>query len=330
MYNIEDFDNEMTDEYVPKQFNEKHFGTTGVVERDMYVVNLNTPRIIAVSAVLIVVVSAAFFFGLFVGGKSFPESPSTKGTALINNHSPVNGGNTKPYEREARYQSEEEPPSDTQTPREAHSSTEVPATKKVFHLDEEDAVTKAPVPVTPTYRERKKNTTAKNDLDTRFERDVRRVDALAKKTTTPSPVASTRTTPPSREKRAEKKDVTPTRTPAVSKNATEEKAARAKTKVEAESTPKAASRDEGAGGITFYYIQIAVSWDRVLCEKERDGLKKTLSTSKVFVKEGEIEGNRVFKLKMGRYASRDAAERALAGVKRIAKYKDSYIYTDTQ
>ncbi|WP_346678769.1 SPOR domain-containing protein, partial [uncultured Brachyspira sp.] len=50
---------------------------------------------------------------------------------------------------------------------------------------------------------------------------------------------------------------------------------------------------------------------------------------KAFIKEeASSDGKTMYKLKVGRYDTREDAQKALAEIKKISAYKDSYIYSD--
>ena len=78
---------------------------------------------------------------------------------------------------------------------------------------------------------------------------------------------------------------------------------------------------------SVYFIQVAVGYDKEHTYSERDNLKKKFP--KAFVKEETTnDGTMMYKLKIGRYDSREDALVALSEVRKIPAYKDSYIYSD--
>ena len=78
---------------------------------------------------------------------------------------------------------------------------------------------------------------------------------------------------------------------------------------------------------SVYFIQVAVGYDRDNTYSARDNLKSKFP--KAFIKEeATSDGKTMYKLKVGRYDTREDAQKALAEIKKIAAYKDSYIYSD--
>ena len=78
---------------------------------------------------------------------------------------------------------------------------------------------------------------------------------------------------------------------------------------------------------SVYFIQVAVGYDRENTYSARDNLKSKFP--KAFIKEeATSDGKTMYKLKVGRYDTREDAQKALAEIKKIAAYKDSYIYSD--
>lgn len=78
---------------------------------------------------------------------------------------------------------------------------------------------------------------------------------------------------------------------------------------------------------SVYFIQVAVGYDRDNTYSARDNLKSKFP--KAFIKEeATSDGKTMYKLKVGRYDTREDAQKALAEIKKIASYKDSYIYSD--
>lgn len=77
----------------------------------------------------------------------------------------------------------------------------------------------------------------------------------------------------------------------------------------------------------IYFIQVAVGENKDFSYAARDELKK--NHVKAFIAEETLKnGSIMYKLKVGRYETRDEAENALASIKRNVKYRGSYIYTD--
>lgn len=78
---------------------------------------------------------------------------------------------------------------------------------------------------------------------------------------------------------------------------------------------------------SVYFIQVAVGYDRANTYSARDNLKTKFP--KAFIKEeASSDGRTMYKLKVGRYETREDAQKALAEIKKIPAYRDSYIYTD--
>ena len=78
---------------------------------------------------------------------------------------------------------------------------------------------------------------------------------------------------------------------------------------------------------SVYFIQVAVGYDRENTYSARDNLKSKFP--KAFIKEeATSDGKTMYKLKVGRYDTREDAQKALAEIKKISAYKDSYIYSD--
>lgn len=78
---------------------------------------------------------------------------------------------------------------------------------------------------------------------------------------------------------------------------------------------------------SVYFIQVAVGYDRDNTYSARDNLKSKFP--KAFIKEESTsDGKTMYKLKVGRYKTREDAQKALTEIKKISAYKDSYIYSD--
>ena len=78
---------------------------------------------------------------------------------------------------------------------------------------------------------------------------------------------------------------------------------------------------------SIYFIQVAVGYDKESTYSARDTLKAKFP--KTFIKEEKTDdGKMMYKLKVGRYDNREDAQKALAEIKKIPAYKDSYIYSD--
>ncbi|MEI0516707.1 SPOR domain-containing protein [Brachyspira murdochii] len=78
---------------------------------------------------------------------------------------------------------------------------------------------------------------------------------------------------------------------------------------------------------SIYFIQVAVGYDKDNTYSARDSLKSKFP--KTFIKEETMsDGKVMYKLKVGRYDTREEAQKALAEIKKIPAYKDSYIYSD--
>ena len=78
---------------------------------------------------------------------------------------------------------------------------------------------------------------------------------------------------------------------------------------------------------SIYFIQVAVGYDKDNTYSARDTLKSKFP--KAFIKEETMsDGKVMYKLKVGRYDTREEAQKALAEIKKIPAYKDSYIYSD--
>ena len=78
---------------------------------------------------------------------------------------------------------------------------------------------------------------------------------------------------------------------------------------------------------SIYFIQVAVGYDKDNTYSARDSLKAKFP--KAFIKEETMsDGKMMYKLKIGRYETREEAQKALAEIKKIPAYKDSYIYSD--
>ena len=77
----------------------------------------------------------------------------------------------------------------------------------------------------------------------------------------------------------------------------------------------------------IYFIQVAVGQNKDFSYAARDKLKQ--NHSKAFVVEETLkDGSTMYKLKVGRYATKKEAESALASIKKNPEYRGSYIYTD--
>ena len=77
----------------------------------------------------------------------------------------------------------------------------------------------------------------------------------------------------------------------------------------------------------IYFIQVAVGQNKDFSYAARDRLKE--SHSKAFVVEETLkDGSTMYKLKVGRYATKKEAESALASIRKNPEYRGSYIYTD--
>lgn len=78
---------------------------------------------------------------------------------------------------------------------------------------------------------------------------------------------------------------------------------------------------------SIYFIQVAVGFDKDNTYSVRDTLKAKYP--KTFIKE-EVgsDGKTMYKIKIGRYETREDAQKVLAEIKKIPVYKDSYIYSD--
>ncbi|MBW5390190.1 SPOR domain-containing protein [Brachyspira hampsonii] len=78
---------------------------------------------------------------------------------------------------------------------------------------------------------------------------------------------------------------------------------------------------------SIYFIQVAVGYDKDNTYSARDSLKAKFP--KAFIKEETMsDGKTMYKLKVGRYETREEAQKVLAEIKKIPAYKDSYIYSD--
>lgn len=78
---------------------------------------------------------------------------------------------------------------------------------------------------------------------------------------------------------------------------------------------------------SIYFIQVAVGYDKDNTYSARDSLKSKFP--KAFIKEETMsDGKVMYKLKVGRYDTREEAQKALSEIKKIPAYKDSYIYSD--
>lgn len=78
---------------------------------------------------------------------------------------------------------------------------------------------------------------------------------------------------------------------------------------------------------SIYFIQVAVGYDKDNTYSARDYLKSKFP--KTFIKEESMgDGKVMYKIKIGRYDTREEAQKALAEIKKIPAYKDSYIYSD--
>ncbi len=101
------------------------------------------------------------------------------------------------------------------------------------------------------------------------------------------------------------------------------------TKTVTSSASSSSSTSKTSENSLVYYIQVAVASTEKPVNIERDYLR-----SKDFIKAYVIDGvgkdgEVMYKLKIGRYATRAQAESALASLKALSsKYSDSYIYTD--
>lgn len=77
----------------------------------------------------------------------------------------------------------------------------------------------------------------------------------------------------------------------------------------------------------IYFIQVAVGENKDFSYAARDRLK--INHSKAFIAEETLEnGSTMYKLKVGRYETKNEAEVALTSIRRNPEYRDSYIYTD--
>ena len=78
---------------------------------------------------------------------------------------------------------------------------------------------------------------------------------------------------------------------------------------------------------SIYFIQVAVGFDKDNTYSVRDTLKAKYP--KTFIKE-EVgsDGKTMYKIKIGRYETREDAQKVLAEIKKNPVYKDSYIYSD--
>lgn len=78
---------------------------------------------------------------------------------------------------------------------------------------------------------------------------------------------------------------------------------------------------------SIYFIQVAVGYDKDNTYSARDSIKTKFP--KAFIKEEAMsDGKMMYKLKIGRYETREEAQKALSEIKKIPAYKDSYIYSD--
>lgn len=90
-------------------------------------------------------------------------------------------------------------------------------------------------------------------------------------------------------------------------------------------TKKPYTRDSSLNSV--YFIQVAVGYDKESTYAARDNLKRKFP--KAFIREEKnSDGKTMYKLKVGRYDSRESAQKALSEIKKIPAYKDSYIYSD--
>ena len=101
----------------------------------------------------------------------------------------------------------------------------------------------------------------------------------------------------------------------------------APTKVSESSTITKKPYTPSSSADSVYFIQVAVGYDRDNTYSARDNLKSKFP--KAFIKEEpSSDGKTMYKLKVGRYETREDAQKALAEIKKIPAYKDSYIYSD--
>lgn len=97
---------------------------------------------------------------------------------------------------------------------------------------------------------------------------------------------------------------------------------------EASTVTKTPYTKDLSSGNLVYFIQVAVGYDKKNSYEARDILKKRFP--KVFIKEemSSLDAKMMYKLKIGRYETRDEAQKVLSEIRKISAYKDSYIYTD--
>lgn len=264
MYTIEEYDNA-----IPKDRPEPERYEKNVVERDMYVVNLNVPRIAIIALILIAALGVVFLTGVIIGTNAGNRAK----TARV----------TMPYTSDALETQVVSPPPPTMPA----PVTEAPKT------------TVAPPPLQ----------TADADADAdAMRRALERADAMitANLDRELEVGASSRAQTPERSQTLEEIGVT--------------------SKPVSQTKPHSASSTP-AKGTTIYFIQVAVSSDAAIAERERAFLKAKFP--KTFSVEDVIKGQKVYKLKIGRFATRAEAETTLKSVRAIPAYKDSYIYADT-
>ncbi len=76
----------------------------------------------------------------------------------------------------------------------------------------------------------------------------------------------------------------------------------------------------------IYFIQVAVAYNKDNSYSSLDTLKKNYP--KAFIQEDQTKsGTTMYKLKIGRYNTKEEAETALQRLKQVKAYKDSYIYS---
>lgn len=76
----------------------------------------------------------------------------------------------------------------------------------------------------------------------------------------------------------------------------------------------------------IYFIQVAVGYNKDNSYSSLDSLKRDYP--KAFIQEDQTKsGATMYKLKVGRYNTKEEAETALQRIRQVRAYKDSYIYT---
>lgn len=281
MYNIEDYEEERKDEDEIKEKVSSRFKKK-FIEQEIYVVNLNKTRLIAVLVAAVFILSTSFLGGVAIGAK-------------------INADSSKAQDEQELYE-------------QAVLNEGISNSKKSFvFTDDSSSAQEEESSVKPT-ESINSSSTKKGKAPAEYS-----TDSILKELEQGKKIA---------EKRLEE-DLNAIKNPRRGRSSGEN--------IISPSKPKSLSPVSGGRTASMtsasdkrkkvFFIQVAVSSSLERTKNEKNYLRKK-KFFKTFFIEDELNGKKVYKLKIGRYNNRDEAEVALAEIHKIKRFEDSYIYTD--